>query len=987
MGGAASTSIRHVSTVSEALTKARSDLKQGDNASAITLYTVSLNILEGIPGKHDDGTIRLISEIYSERSLAFLGNGQSISAILDADRAIELCPTSVSSYGRASKVYFGAGLHQKALELIDKAIALTSNSIIIENDFVQSAQQDSYDEKPLQLSLQSLQQLRKDVVDKLSPTSGAAGSVGIGNTYSWGQGRDGVLGLGDATIGDKPFPVIIPVLRNKQVIEIACGGMHSVCVTYAGELYAWGNNTLGQLGLGVTGTRHGDVNTNSLNSTTVYTPTLVPKLVGLRVVAVAAGAAHTIALTSESRERIGIVYSWGLNNQGQLGLSKETTSASVKETQENVISSPTLIEALHNLFVNIQAVSCGIAHTVFLSDDGHIYSCGLNSFGQLGLGEGKMGEQTVDLPTLVSDFDRQLLDIKIVHIACGAAHTLFVESGGLCFATGSNSCGQLGLGNLKDYHTFQLIKSLEDVPISFVACGEEFSAVVTRSKRVYTFGLGLGGQLGDGELTPSRRDPFLVSELDGKNVETISCSQGQVFATTSMGEIWTWGLPADKATLSSFDDSAVIRKPEKMSFFDRKKNIMSFACGRKHYLVLVHGPYGPHCLVTFNDQKKKRFHDDDYDDDQDENKERESGHGGGGIILVAGKRAKFTIQAKNTLDEACTSGGCLFHCTLTHSSVNYEFAMKKFKEDESKNGTRKDGDSVLIDDNFDGTYAGSLELFLVGTHTLSITLCDIPLYNSPFDIEVVPGPVYPPKCTAWWGQFAKRASAYEEKDENNKNSQLKNNGGGYGSELFGIAGQSIVFTVSVRDRGGNRCYSNDATFGKSVVIEGYRCPHSADVDADSVIISENSIFKVEWDGSSNGVFPCSFPCPTEPGEYIVAVGIDNIKKGSQIRGSPFRLLVVASSPPPSLVASEKEDSSTADHALGPSHESMQEMKGESALTEAEEELSKFERTRRRAAQALRQTQMKLAMEREQKRKAQAVKRIGGGFLVKYSKEI
>lgn len=104
-------------------------------------------------------------------------------------------------------------------------------------------------------------------------------------------------------------------LKDKFVTQVACGDSHTACVTAEGAVFSWGLGTDGKLGLGNTDRR------------------LVPCAVDLgivRCIQVAAGAAHTAALT-----RDGSVYSWGSGKHGQLGLD-DTIAKSI----------PTFVKAL-----------------------------------------------------------------------------------------------------------------------------------------------------------------------------------------------------------------------------------------------------------------------------------------------------------------------------------------------------------------------------------------------------------------------------------------------------------------------------------------------------------------------------------------------------------------------------------------------------------------------------------------------------------------
>ena len=88
--------------------------------------------------------------------------------------------------------------------------------------------------------------------------------------------------------------------------RITCGQTSSMAVLENGEVYGWGYNGNGQLGLGN--------NINQLN------PQRVTGLQGVVVTSVVCGYAHTLAVTDE-----GSLYAWGANSYGQLGTGQESS--------------------------------------------------------------------------------------------------------------------------------------------------------------------------------------------------------------------------------------------------------------------------------------------------------------------------------------------------------------------------------------------------------------------------------------------------------------------------------------------------------------------------------------------------------------------------------------------------------------------------------------------------------------------------------------
>ncbi|XP_063173869.1 RCC1 and BTB domain-containing protein 2-like isoform X1 [Candoia aspera] len=120
-----------------------------------------------------------------------------------------------------------------------------------------------------------------------------------GAVYSWGYNNSGQIGSGSTA--NQPIPRrVTGCLQNKIAINIACGQMCSMAVVENGEVYVWGYNGNGQLGLG--------------NGGNQPTPCRIAALQGIHVQRIACGYAHTLVLTDEGR-----VYAWGANSYGQLG--------------------------------------------------------------------------------------------------------------------------------------------------------------------------------------------------------------------------------------------------------------------------------------------------------------------------------------------------------------------------------------------------------------------------------------------------------------------------------------------------------------------------------------------------------------------------------------------------------------------------------------------------------------------------------------------
>ncbi|XP_022604120.1 E3 ISG15--protein ligase HERC5-like [Seriola dumerili] len=231
-----------------------------------------------------------------------------------------------------------------------------------------------------------------------------------GKVFSWGAAEDGQLGINPSCNNFRPSQVPIPL--PVPVIQVACGNSHSLALTKGGDVFSWGLNSHGQLGLGK-------------NVSLQYTPVLVCALSGVAVTQIAAGATHTLFLTLP-----GLVYCCGANKSGQLGLNRVD-----EKGRFNICMVPALSP------LGVSFISCGQAHTAVLAKDGKVFTFGEGSHGQLGHNSAANEVR----PRLVDG-----LDGPASQIACGRCHTLVLGSSGQLWAFGNGVKGQIGTGRAED---------------------------------------------------------------------------------------------------------------------------------------------------------------------------------------------------------------------------------------------------------------------------------------------------------------------------------------------------------------------------------------------------------------------------------------------------------------------------------------------------------------------------------------------------------
>ena len=216
-----------------------------------------------------------------------------------------------------------------------------------------------------------------------------------------------------------------------------------------GRLYTWGYNVKGQLGLG---------------STTTYEQ--LPMLVGVpddltdRWYSVALGGQHSVASTIKGK-----VYTWGLNDMGQLGFdinymaARCTGPVATGVCCDGFCTVPQLLVGActnaNNCLdgVKIVHVGAGLSFTALLDVEGHVYLFGSNAFGQLCQGRRvpAFGSPPIaNFEDLTYPARAKLPpDVRVADIVVGYYHVLAVTTGGLLFAWGRNDRGQLGRGHIE----------------------------------------------------------------------------------------------------------------------------------------------------------------------------------------------------------------------------------------------------------------------------------------------------------------------------------------------------------------------------------------------------------------------------------------------------------------------------------------------------------------------------------------------------------
>jgi alpha-tubulin suppressor-like RCC1 family protein len=186
-------------------------------------------------------------------------------------------------------------------------------------------------------------------------------------------------------------------LCQSGISNIAPGCGHCIALTNSGDVFAWGYNNVYQCGNGT--------NDN------VNTPSLIKVK---KVIQIASYGFHTLVLTNE-----GHVYAWGANESGQCGMDQCVG-----------VEFPKMV-IVEDLNTKVVSIGCGTLFSMVVLNNGNIYGWGDNNFGQLGLG---MKTRFETKPRLIESLE----EITIKKIACGMGHVIALSNNGTIYSWGIN---------------------------------------------------------------------------------------------------------------------------------------------------------------------------------------------------------------------------------------------------------------------------------------------------------------------------------------------------------------------------------------------------------------------------------------------------------------------------------------------------------------------------------------------------------------------
>jgi len=340
--------------------------------------------------------------------------------------------------------------------------------------------------------------------------AGSGGAVGTRNLFVFGKNQKGQLGLGDTSTRSSP----VQLGATGDWERVALGGYTTMLINPAGELFMTGFNDVGQLGLGDTTDRSSPVQVGSLNTWATGD--------------ISAYSGHTMAVKTD-----GTMWAWGRNHKGQLGLGDLTDR-----------SSPVQVGSL----TNWSQVAVMNYSTLAIKTDGTMWAWGQNTNGELAQGNTTSTSSPVQIGALTTW--RQ--------VSGGNRSGIAITTGGNAFSWGACIYGQLGQGNASTATSSPVLLTGTQGQwhnvwfMGFCAGGVKKSG---SDVTMFTWGQGRYGSTGQGNTT-NLSNPAQVGSLTDWKVSTRevngvtqyfeSAGGTSVMAPNihakSDGTLWAWGI-------------------------------------------------------------------------------------------------------------------------------------------------------------------------------------------------------------------------------------------------------------------------------------------------------------------------------------------------------------------------------------------------------------------------------------------------------------
>jgi alpha-tubulin suppressor-like RCC1 family protein len=357
--------------------------------------------------------------------------------------------------------------------------------------------------------------------------------------WAWGGNTNYQLGLQDTR--SRSSPTQITTASSLSFTQISAGAEHNHALTNNGELYGWGKNSAGEVGMlkhryntvtfingnwiaidqqGYLWTCGSGLNSQNglldLTVTARSSPTQISTDVRYSAVQMSA-LGNTIALGVD-----GSLWTWGTNSDGGLGSNLNTTQLLARSSPAQVGTD-----------TNWSKISTKYYGGLAIKTDGSLWAWGAG-----GAAQGYLNQQGYS--TIARSSPTQIGTSSWTMVSGGVDHVLAITVDGKLWGWGTNNQGQLGINTTTARSSAVQISA--GTSFIFCAAGVSCSYAIDTGYKLWAWGINTNGQLGISAGIANRSNPVQVSPYKATSFTQVFSQPSNAMAIDTDNNLWQFGL-------------------------------------------------------------------------------------------------------------------------------------------------------------------------------------------------------------------------------------------------------------------------------------------------------------------------------------------------------------------------------------------------------------------------------------------------------------
>ena len=249
-----------------------------------------------------------------------------------------------------------------------------------------------------------------------------------------------------------------------------------------------------------------------------------PYLNNIKFVSIGLCNEHTFVYNNNNK-----LYGFGLNLNCELGFINNNNNDPIR----------TSIPKLININFKLIKISCGLYHSLLLTNNGYVYGCGKNIYGQLGNNNNN---------NIIKNITKIIKLKNINDINCLENSSIVKTINGLLYSFGSNKYGELGILKKKNIYDINLIniKKNKNYYIKTFSCGKNHIGIITKKYECYMFGFNIYRQCGIGFKNICQ--PFKLNII---NIIEINCGKFHTIIKNNKLNYYSFGFNKNNECLTN----------------------------------------------------------------------------------------------------------------------------------------------------------------------------------------------------------------------------------------------------------------------------------------------------------------------------------------------------------------------------------------------------------------------------------------------------